>query len=84
MVHLSLTFIIPHLWPASLLLHSSQEAACPDPDAPLRAEQPELERSYGSVSRPLPGLLQLWLVYNRAFSIVSHVPVATVGSLYER
>ena len=80
-MHLSLTLIIPHLWPASLL---AQEAACPDPDDPSRAEQPELERSYSSVSRPLPGLLHTSLVYNRAFSIMSHVPVATVGSLYER
>eukprot|EP00964_Phaeocystis_antarctica_P080687 scaffold50399_cov86-Phaeocystis_antarctica.AAC.4 len=54
-----------------------------DPDAPSRAEQPELERSYAAVSRPLPGVLLISLVYNRAFSVVSHVPVATVGSSYE-
>ena len=49
-MHLSLTFIIPHLWPTS---RSSQEAACPDPDAPSRAEHQGLERSYAAVSRLL-------------------------------
>jgi hypothetical protein len=56
----------------------------PDPDARSRAEQPELEWSYAAVSRPLPRLLHTSLVYHRTFSIMSHVPVATVGSLYER
>ena len=62
---------------------SSQEAACPDPDARSRAEQPELERSYVAVSPPLPGMLHIPLVYIRAFALVSHVSVATVFSLYE-
>ena len=62
---------------------SSQEAACPDPDARSRAEQPELEWSYVAVSPPLPGMLLIPLVYIRAFALVSHVSVATVFSLYE-
>jgi len=70
-------------WALWWMSRRDQEAACPDPDAPSRAEHQGLERSYAAVSRPLSGLLLTSLVYNRTFSMVSHVPVATVGSSYE-
>ena len=40
-------------------------------------------RRYAAGSRPLSGLLLIYLVYNRAVMLVGHVPVATAGSSYE-
>ena len=61
----------------------SQEAAKPDPDARWRAEQPELERSYLFVFRPLLGMPYRSLRCVSVFAFISHVSVATVVSLYE-
>ena len=61
----------------------SQEAAKPDPDARWRAEQPELERSYLFVFRPLLGMPYRSLQCVSVFAFISHVSVAAVVSLYE-
>ena len=80
-LHLPLTLIITHL--KYVPRRCSQEAAKPDPDARWRAEQPELERSYLFVFRPLLGMPYRSLRCVSVFAFISHVSVATVVSLYE-